>query len=303
MATRDIEYFSDGVRMAGWISIPEGVKPTERRPAVLLCSGLFGLKDWVPPRFSPSFIDDGFVTMSFDYRGFGASDGVRGVIDPEMEIRDIRNSVTYLLQQPEVDPERVGVLGWGLGGGIAISAAARDDRIRAVVTANGPGDVGRVTRNDVAYVAWLDAQKMLEADRVQRVLTGKSKMIHWEGLTHPGGGFWRDEQPEKSVFNRALQGLGEEVTPEFSLASAEALYSFRPEEEVQKISPRPLLVVHGTDDPYMSVDEAKSVFALADEPKTMYLIKGEGHLELIEPGNPNYLPTVKKIVDWFKNAM
>ena len=236
--------------------------------------------------------------MTFDYRGFGTSDGPRGRVDPQEQVRDVINAVTFLAEQPEVDPSTIGVMGWGLGGGVVVAAAARDERIAAVATVNGPGDVGRVTRDGIPYAVWLDLQERLVEDRLRRVLTGESQRIPYEQITHPGGFDRHAEQ-----FDKDLEELGQAPTAEFTLESAEAYYAFRPESEVASIAPRPVLIVHGTLNHYIPIDEARRIYALAGEPKTLIEIPGAAHLEWIDRDSEFYGPNVDKVVTWFGDTL
>jgi pimeloyl-ACP methyl ester carboxylesterase len=295
MQSRQVTFYSDGIRLEGLLLTPDGARSDEPRPTVLINSGLFGLKEWVPARWWPQFLKAGFTCMAFDYRGFGTSDGERGRIFPEEEIRDVINAVTFLSEQPEVDPAAIGTMGWGLGGGIVISAAARDERIAAVASVNGPGDVGRVTRDGVPYGTWLEVQDRLAEDRIRRVTTGRSDTIPFQDITHPQGNWEKDG----GQFTKDLDQLGEAPTPEFGLESVEAYYAFRPELEVAAISPRPVLFVHGTRNPYMPIDEARRMFQLAGAPKALLEIPGAQHLEWIDEDSEYYRPNVEKVVGWF----
>ena len=68
--------------------------------------------------------------MGFDYRGFKPSEDVHPCLPKyttlETEVEDIANAFTFMQVQPEVDPERCGLLGWGVGGAVCITVAARD---------------------------------------------------------------------------------------------------------------------------------------------------------------------------------
>jgi dipeptidyl aminopeptidase/acylaminoacyl peptidase len=300
MMQRPVRFYSDGIKLEGFLLTPEGARADEPRPTILINSGMFGLKEWVPARFWPQFLDAGFACMAFDYRGFGTSDGQRGRIFPEEEVRDVMNAVTFLAEQPEVDASAIGTLGWGLGGGIVVSAAARDPRIAAVATVNGPGDVGRATRDTLPYMAWLSLQDRLATDRVHRVLTGESNRIAYQEIVHPDGTF---EHTRNEQFRKDMSELGEQPSAEFTLESAEAYYSFKPELEVASISPRPVLVVHGTRNHYMPIDEAHHVYERANEPKSLIEIEGAEHLEWIDIDSPLHRPNVDKIVQWFGSVM
>lgn len=299
--TQEVAFYSDGIRLQGLLHIPDGASSERPRPTIVICSGLFGLKEWVPSRWWPQFLEAGFTCLAFDYRGFGTSDGERGRVDPWEQVRDVIHAVTFLAQQACVDRKAIGVMGWGLGAGVAVSAAARDDRIAAVAAVSGPGDVGRVTRDGVPYAVWLERQERLARDRVRRVLTGESEAISYREITHPGGFF--DFGVKEPQFDKDLSELGQTPTAEFTLESAEAYYRFRPELEVGSISPRPVLIVHGTKDRYVPIDEAQRVYALANEPKTLLEIPGAAHLEWIARDSKFYRPNVAKVVSWFADAL
>ena len=68
MNSRNVAFYSDGVKLAGRVLLPDSYLPGERRPAVLICHGRFAIKEWVPSRWTPYFLAAGYVCMVFDYR-------------------------------------------------------------------------------------------------------------------------------------------------------------------------------------------------------------------------------------------
>src|SRR5699024_3154616 len=105
-------------------------------PAVVACSGYEGLKVIHPERFARALTPHGYAVLAFDYRGQGASEGERGRLVPQEEAEDVRAVVGRLQGVPEVDADRIALLGWGLGGGVVVAAAADDPRVRGVAVAN-----------------------------------------------------------------------------------------------------------------------------------------------------------------------
>jgi poly(3-hydroxybutyrate) depolymerase len=71
---RDVTIWSDGVRMAGDLYLPKGLKPDEKLPAVLFCAGTSGTKKGTPQKTRMRFVQAGCVCLAFDYRGWGESD-------------------------------------------------------------------------------------------------------------------------------------------------------------------------------------------------------------------------------------
>jgi fermentation-respiration switch protein FrsA (DUF1100 family) len=88
-----------------------------------------------------------------------------------------------------------------------------------------------------------------------------------------------------------------------SLQSAEAYYAFRPELAAERISPRSLLIVHGRQNALHSIEEARSVFARAREPKELIEIPEAHHLDWIQSGDPLYRQYVPRIVSWLQRNL
>ncbi len=86
------------------------------------------------PQFAEVFTQAGFVTITFDYRGFGDSDGERGRLIPEMQIDDIVTVINWAKEQPFIDKERVGLWGTSLGGGHVFGAAVKDGGVKCIVS-------------------------------------------------------------------------------------------------------------------------------------------------------------------------
>ncbi|MGE0623819.1 MAG: alpha/beta hydrolase [Pseudomonadales bacterium] len=157
MPMHTVTIWSEGTRLAADLFVPDDLQPGERRPAILLCHGWAGPKAHLSRTYAPFFCEAGFVCLTFDYRGWFDSDArlvtmepqpapdaqgyvtvrarpVREVVDPLDQNRDIMNVIDWLLVEPRVDPERLGLWGSSFGGGHVIFVAGTDVRVRAVVS-------------------------------------------------------------------------------------------------------------------------------------------------------------------------
>lgn len=296
MHTRSLEFYSDGIRLAGLLQLPDGAQPAQGWPVVPLCSGFQGLKELIPAKLWAPFTAAGYACFAFDYRGFGGSDGERGRVLPQEQVEDVVNAVSFLRQQPDLDCDRIGFLGWGLGGGIVVQAAAQDPRVQVVACLNGVGDAGRAVRDSRPYADWLGMQDRIAADRAQRVLTGRSDLVSpWEVVPL--------EPVTRATVEEDMYGNHEGFGVDVSLQSAEAYYAFRPELVADRISPRPLLIVHGMRNALHPISEAHSLYARAREPKELIEIPTAQHLDWIQPGSPLYAAMVPRIIDWFQRHL
>lgn len=160
VARRPVNIFSDGTRLAGDIFYPENRNPEEKLPTILLCHGWGGVKSHLNRTYAPKFAAAGYMVLTFDYRGWGESDSrlvivgdqpetdengealvrvraIREVVDPVDQLEDIQAALDFLEGEPGVDTERIGIWGSSFGGGLVISTAANDSRVKVVVSQVG----------------------------------------------------------------------------------------------------------------------------------------------------------------------
>ena len=124
------DFTSAGVRCAAThIEGPEGA------PVVVLAHGLAGTQDAGMFPFAKAFAAAGLHAVTFDYRGFGASEGTpRQVVSLAAQVADLHAAVDAAKKLPGVDPTRVVLWGVSLGGGHVVSVAAERSDIAAVVS-------------------------------------------------------------------------------------------------------------------------------------------------------------------------
>lgn len=130
-----VEIYNQGQKMFGNLCIPQ-----EKAPCVLMSHGLESSKDgnkWLV--LAPRLYDAGFASLRFSYRGCGEgeerSEGEFEDTNLTNRISDYR-AATDFLQRARVNTARIGAIGSSFGGTVAL--AARDERIRAMVTLATP---------------------------------------------------------------------------------------------------------------------------------------------------------------------
>ncbi len=132
-------------------------------PAIAV-SGPFGaVKEQSSGLYAQQLAERGFLTIAFDPSFTGESGGMpRRVASPDINTEDFSAAVDFLSVQPDVDAERIGILGICGWGGIAIQAAINDPRIKATV-ASTMYDMTRVTAN-----GYFDADNSAEKRNANR---------------------------------------------------------------------------------------------------------------------------------------
>ncbi|MBI4519922.1 MAG: alpha/beta fold hydrolase [Gemmatimonadetes bacterium] len=121
----------------GWLSTPDaGVPPF---PCVVMGMGATYVKEFpIIKGHLEAFTRHGLAAIVFDYRYFGASDGVpRQHIEPWDQIEDIRNAISLAETLPDIDPERLGYWGASQGGSHAFIVPALDPRVKCSVSVVG----------------------------------------------------------------------------------------------------------------------------------------------------------------------
>ena len=95
---------SGKLKLAGIIHIPANLKTGERSPAFVICHGFGGHKDgpqqiWTANKLASM----GYVTLRYDFRGCGESEGKRGWVIPQEEVDDALAAVSYMQSRAEAN--------------------------------------------------------------------------------------------------------------------------------------------------------------------------------------------------------
>ena len=152
IAFRKATIISEGTRMAAEVFAP--IKPaTEKLPTIVMAHGWGGVAAQLRAD-AVAFARAGYLVVTFDYRGWGASDArvvlvgkrgegprytaevleIREVVDPIDQTTDLANAVSWVYGEPQCDREHIGLWGSSYSGGHVVYVAARDPRVKATVS-------------------------------------------------------------------------------------------------------------------------------------------------------------------------
>lgn len=122
----DVTFTSaDGIRLAGWHI------PTQNGATIILLHGYFSQRTGMTWH-AQALARDGYGVLLYDLRAHGESEGNRRSYGWG-DVTDVMAALDFLTAQDGVDPERIGILGFSMGGQIALRATAQTERLRAVI--------------------------------------------------------------------------------------------------------------------------------------------------------------------------
>lgn len=290
---RPVAFFSEGCKLAGDLYVSDNLGPGEKRGGIVLCHGYTGVKDLYLPDNARVLNEAGYVVLTFDYKGWGASEGPRSRLAPFSRVADVQAALTYLGLQPEVDAGRLGLYGTSYGGATVVWAAAIDQRARCIVSVVGVGHGQRWMRSVRRPDEWNDLLERSRADREKRVLDGQSEFVERSEI------LLADRQSaELAAAARRNNPAAINTLP---LEYVDETLSFHAEWVVDKIAPRPILFITTDDDRLVPPEESEALYARAGEPKRLVILKGFGHYEVY--AEPAFAQVMAETVAWFKEHL
>ncbi|KFA71785.1 hypothetical protein S40288_07442 [Stachybotrys chartarum IBT 40288] len=275
-------------------------------PAVVVSHPFGAVKEQSANLYATKLAEEGFITIAIDMPFYGGSSGEpRNGVNPDLYTEAFSAAVDYLATQADVDRERIGGLGICGSGSFVIGAAKVDSRIRAVATSSRY-DMGGASRNGLRHSLSLEQRKALidSASQQRWVETDGGDVAYGGGtpfqLTNASTAidrefydFYRTARGEYTA-----PGANPNYTTQSALTSNVKLLNFYPLNDLDVISPRPLLFISG--DQAHSREFSENAYANAAEPKELYWVPGAGHVDLYD--RVELIP-FGKLTEFFRSSL
>ncbi|MBC7778605.1 MAG: alpha/beta fold hydrolase [Proteobacteria bacterium] len=294
MAESEVAFYSDRLRIAGYLHTPEDWHAGDApRPGILMLSGYGGNPHFDCIHLMRRLCADGWFVFTFDYRGFGNSEGERGRHRPLEQAQDAFDALSWMQTEPGIDPQRLGVFGTSFGAAHGIWVAAHDERVKCLVASAAVTHGERWLRLLRRPWEWLDFHERVFDDARRRVRSGEPTIVQ------RGDIMLRDPD---ALRQRAAQApSGAALPPEdIDLESAEACMRYRPEWVVDRIAPRPVLMLCAERDALVPPEEQLACFERCGEPRRLVRLPGAGHYDTYEFRNPAVSDIVhQETAAWF----
>jgi fermentation-respiration switch protein FrsA (DUF1100 family) len=276
------------MNVAGNLYIPKGVDPAARNPAIVVGHPMGAVKEQSANLYAQKLAEQGFVTLSLDLSFWGDSEGKpRNAVLPDVYAEDFSAAVDYLGTRPFVDRQRIGALGICGSGGFVISAAKIDPRMKAITTVC-MYDMGAANRNALNHSQTVEQRKqIIAAAAEQRYAEFSGSATEYTGGTvHELTADTHPIQQEFYDFYRTPrgqytpQGGSPQTTTHPTLTTNMKFMNFYPFNDIETISPRPMLFITG--DKAHSREFSEEAYRLAGQPKELFIVPGAGHVDLYD---------------------
>ena len=166
-----VYFVSDGKKLEGLLYIPDDYKEGEKRPGMVITRPASGVKEQTAGLYAKEFSKKGYITLAFDPKGYGGSEGIPQMEDPYSIISDNKNAFAYLQSLPQVDAEKIISAGICMGAGHAAAASSDDPRVKATVAISP------------YLTSQIDYPKAFGGETIVRILMGISDpIINFFGL-------------------------------------------------------------------------------------------------------------------------
>jgi dipeptidyl aminopeptidase/acylaminoacyl peptidase len=270
--SKRVTFYSESFNLVGDLYVPGDLQKSDKRAGIVLCHGYTGIRNLYLPEIAHVLNEAGYVVLTFDYKGWGDSEGPKSRLAPYSRVADVQAALTFLSLQPEVEPSRLGVYGTSYGGATVIWVGAIDERVRCVVSVVGIGNGARWMRSVRRPDEYSDLLERSSNDRVKRMRSGKSELVDRNEILLPD----RQSAELSTKARLNVRGAVTEIPMEF----VDETLSFNPEWIVDKIAPRPVLFITTDNDRLVPPEQSEAMYARAMEPKKLVVLKGYGHYEV-----------------------
>jgi uncharacterized protein len=278
--TRDI--MSEGTRMTAEVFALKSQKG-KKLPTIILCHGWGGLALHLRPE-AIAFARAGCLAVAFDYRGWGASDGrviaagavpagrpsrfttdvteIREVVDPLDQTTDLQSAIHWVVGEPQCDAGRIGLWGSSYSGGHVVYVAARDPRVKALVS--------QVPALDSRWSVATPAERDVTFREATRRARGEA------GYPPPG--------------KRVIMGL-------LGAPIRERMMNYAPVDDADKAPGCAMLFILAEKEEYFNNrDHGVKAYDRAKGPKKLVTIPGITHYGIYGPARPR---AQKLAMEWF----
>lgn len=274
--------------IAGNLFVPNHLNRDVKHPAVVVGHPMGAVKEQSANLYATKMAERGFIALSLDLPFWGESEGQpRNAVSPDLYSESFSAAADFLGSQPFVDKGRIGAIGICGSGSFVISAAKIDPRLKAVATVS-MYDMGAANRHALRKSLTLEqrGQIIAEAAAQRDIEFAGGATKYTSGTVHELSASSGPIEREFYDFYRTPRGeftpkgSSPELTTHPTLSSNVKFMNFYPFNDIETISPRPLLFIAGEN--AHSIEFSEDAYKLAAEPKELVIVPNAGHVDLYD---------------------
>ncbi|NIF24762.1 alpha/beta hydrolase [Pantoea sp. Tr-811] len=276
-----------GMKIVANLYRPKSVSKSTRLAAIVVGHPNGAVKEQSANLYAQKMAEQGFVTLAPDLSFWGESEGARNAVSSDIYTEVFMASVDFLGTRPYVDRANIGALGICGSGGYVISAAKIDPRIKAIATVS-MYDMGEVNRTGLQHSQTLEQRRQFIAQAAEQ------RYVEFlGGAKKYSDGMLEKLRPNASAIEKEFFDFYRTPRGEF-VPSGQTLYlttnrpitaevkqmNFYPFNDIETISPRPVLFIAGES--AHSREFSETAYKLAGEPKELFIVPNAGHVDLYD---------------------
>jgi fermentation-respiration switch protein FrsA (DUF1100 family) len=289
-----------GTRIVANLFRPVGFDSGRKYAAIVVTHPFGGVKEQTAGLYAIRLAEQGFLTLAYDASYQGESGGEPRLMEvPGQRLDDISCAVDFLVGHPAVDARRIGSLGICAGGGYALCSAATELRVKAVAAVS-TFDLGAARREGMGTISYEERMKRLRDAGEARSREARGEPARLVPVVPDDPSSFTERTPalyrEGYEYYRTPRAQHPRSPNRYVFSSLPQQMAFFPFEQLDTISPRPLLVIAGSkaDTLFWSRD----AYEKAREPKELHVVAGATHIDLYD--RPQFVtPAVGKLADFF----
>jgi fermentation-respiration switch protein FrsA (DUF1100 family) len=279
---------------------PAGFQASRRYAAIVVTHPFGGVKEQTAGLYALRLAEQGFLTLAYDASYQGESGGEPRLMEvPAQRLDDISCAIDFLVRHPQVAAERIGSLGICAGGGYALCSAATELRVMAVAAVS-TFDLGAARREGMGTISYEERMKRLRDAGETRSREARGEPARLVPVVPDDTSSFTEGTPalyrEGYEYYRTPRAQHPNSPNRYVFSSLPQQMAFFPFEQLDTISPRPLLVIAGSkaDTLFWS----REAYEKAREPKELHVIDGATHIDLYD--RPQFVtPAVAKLREFF----
>jgi hypothetical protein len=279
---------------------PAGFDSSRKYAAIVVTHPFGGVKEQTAGLYALRLAEQGFLTVAYDASYQGESGGLPRLMEvPAQRLDDISCAIDFLVRHPQVDAERIGSLGICAGGGYALCHAATELRVRAVAAVS-TFNLGEARREGMGTISYEERMRRLRDAGEARSREARGEPVRLVPVVPDSASGFTESTPqlyrEGYDYYRTPRAQHPNSPNRYVFSSLPQQMAFFPFEQLDTISPRPLLLIAGSraDTLFWS----REVYEKAREPKELHLVEGATHIDMYD--RPQFVtPAVGKLAEFF----